>query len=96
MPGDDTGARNGELVEVEIARDSGRGLPMARVRERLGDLDDQRNISLIAIHQHGIPDEFPAAGDGGSREAQTLLAGKPRRPAQRAAHHHRSAGCARS
>src|SRR5439155_19875785 len=30
-----------------------------RVRKRLGDLNDQRNISLIAIRQHGIPDMFP-------------------------------------
>ena len=59
LVGGDNGARNGELVEVEIAKDRGRGLPTARVRERLGDLGDQRNISLIAIHQHGIPNEFP-------------------------------------
>ena len=59
LAGGDNGARNGELVEVEIAKERGRGLPTARVRERLGDLGDQRNISLIAIHQHGIPNEFP-------------------------------------
>ena len=59
MKGDENGALNGELVEVEITRDRGRGLPSARVRERLGDLNDQRNISLIAIHHHGIPNEFP-------------------------------------
>ena len=59
MKGDENGALNGELVEAEISRDRGRGLPSARVRERLGDLNDQRNISLIAIHHHGIPDEFP-------------------------------------
>jgi ribonuclease R len=28
------------------------------VVERLGKAEDQRNVSLIAIHQHGIPDEF--------------------------------------
>ena len=57
--GGDNGARDGELVEAEITRDRGRGLPSARVRDRLGDLNDQRNISLIAIHHHGIPDRFP-------------------------------------
>ncbi len=57
--GSDQGARNGELVEAEMAGGQGRGLPLARVRRRLGDLTDQRNISLIAIHQHGIPDRFP-------------------------------------
>lgn len=59
LAGDDLGAQNGELVEAEVARDRGHGLPAARVRERLGDLNDQRNVSLIAIRQHGIPQEFP-------------------------------------
>jgi len=57
--GDDNGAQNGELVAAEIRRDGGRGPVNARVRERLGNMNDQRNISLIAIHQHGIPDSFP-------------------------------------
>jgi len=59
LAGDENGAMNGELVEAEIRRGAGRGLPMARVRERLGDMTDQRNISLIAINQHGIPHVFP-------------------------------------
>ena len=57
--GDENGAVNGELVEAEIVKDRGHGLPMARVRERLGNLNDQRNISLIAINHHGIPNDFP-------------------------------------
>lgn len=57
-PGDDMDARDGELVSVELVSDSGRGLKTARVRERLGALEDQRNISLIAISQHDIPDRF--------------------------------------
>ncbi|MCX7351514.1 MAG: ribonuclease R [Alphaproteobacteria bacterium] len=57
--GDENGALNGELVEAEIIKDRGQGLPSARVRERLGDMNDQRNISLIAINHHGIPNEFP-------------------------------------
>jgi len=59
--GDDHGARPGELVEAELVEDRGRGLLAARVRKRLGAADDQRNISLIAIHQHAIPDQFPSA-----------------------------------
>jgi ribonuclease R len=35
------------------------GLPRARVRDRLGDPSAPKAVSLIAIHQHGIPDEFP-------------------------------------
>ncbi len=56
--GDENGAVDGELVEAEIVKDHGRGLPLARIRERLGDLNDQRNISLIAIHHHAIPNMF--------------------------------------
>jgi ribonuclease R len=37
------------------------GLPQARIIERLGDPSAPRAVSLIAIHQHGIPDEFPEA-----------------------------------
>jgi ribonuclease R len=56
--GDENGALDGELVEADILKDHGRGLPLARVRERLGDMNDQRNISLIAIHHHAIPNQF--------------------------------------
>ncbi len=57
--GDEGNAKDGELVLAEITRQKGRGLPQARVRERLGAFDDPRNISLIAIHTHGISDQFP-------------------------------------
>ena len=36
-------------------------MPQARVTETLGNPQDQRKISLIAVHAHGIPDEFPHA-----------------------------------
>ncbi|MCL3881787.1 ribonuclease R [Marivita sp. GX14005] len=54
------GAKDGELVEAEQAGPAGRlGLPRARIVERLGDPSEPRAVSLIAIHQHGIPDTFP-------------------------------------
>ena len=54
------GAQNGELVEAEQVGPRGRlGLPLARILERLGDPSAPRAVSLIAIHQHGIPDDFP-------------------------------------
>jgi ribonuclease R len=37
------------------------GLPRARVIARLGDPSAPKAVSLIAIHQHGIPDDFPDA-----------------------------------
>ncbi|SNS94219.1 ribonuclease R [Tropicimonas sediminicola] len=54
------GAKDGELVEAEQASPRGKlGLPTARIIERLGDPSAPRAVSLIAIHQHGIPDDFP-------------------------------------
>ena len=55
-------ARDGELVEAEQTGPDGRmGLARARVLARLGDPSAPRAVSLIAIHQHGIPDDFPDA-----------------------------------
>lgn len=54
------GARDGELVEAEQAGPKSRiGLPRARIVTRLGDPSAPRAVSLIAIHEHGIPDSFP-------------------------------------
>ena len=56
------GAKDGELVEAEQAGPKGRmGLPKARITDRLGDPSAPKAVSLIAIHQHGIPDDFPDA-----------------------------------
>ena len=61
-PGATQGARDGELVEAEFAGAKARlGLPQARVVDRLGDPSAPRAVSLIAIHQHGIPDHFSDA-----------------------------------
>ncbi len=61
------GAKDGELVEAEQAGPKGRmGLPRARIVERLGDPTAPKAVSLIAIHEHGIPDQFP---DGVIEEA---------------------------
>ncbi len=54
------GAKDGELVEAEQSGPKGRmGLPRARIVNRLGDPTQPKAVSLIAIHQHGIPDDFP-------------------------------------
>ncbi|MCE6960865.1 ribonuclease R [Cereibacter sphaeroides] len=55
------GARDGELVEAEQTGPKRLGLPQARVVARLGDPMGPRAVSIIAIHQHGIPDAFPDA-----------------------------------
>jgi len=58
-PGATHGARDGELVEGEQAGPRRLGLPSARILNRLGDPSAPRAVSLIAIHQHDIPDAFP-------------------------------------
>ncbi|MEX0340625.1 MAG: ribonuclease R, partial [Arenibacterium sp.] len=53
-------AQDGELVEAEQSGPKGRlGLTKARIVARLGDPSAPKAVSLIAIHQHGIPDHFP-------------------------------------
>ena len=60
LAGTENGAKDGELVEGEQTGPKGRmGLPKARITDRLGDPSQPKAISLIAIHQHGIPDDFP-------------------------------------
>jgi len=54
-------AKDGELVEAEETGGPRLGLPRARIIARLGDPWAPKSISLIAIHQHGIPDRFPDA-----------------------------------
>ncbi len=57
--GESLDAEPDEIVLAEPLPQSGYGLKPARVVERLGRLGDARAISLISIHTHGIPDEFP-------------------------------------
>jgi ribonuclease R len=58
---DSANAQDGDLISVELVRGRGYGLPSGRVRERLGSMKTEKAISLIAIHAHEIPQEFPRA-----------------------------------
>ena len=73
-PGAAAGARDGELVEIEAQGPRRAGLPAARVVARLGDPSAPRAVSLIAIHQHGIPDAFP---DEAVAEADAAVPASP-------------------
>jgi ribonuclease R len=55
------GAANNELVLAEPLAGRPSGLPRARIVERLGSMNAPKAISLIAIHAHGIPTDFPKA-----------------------------------
>ncbi|MBI3677069.1 MAG: ribonuclease R [Proteobacteria bacterium] len=56
---DRNGAVPNELVLAEPLSGRASGLPRARIIERLGSMDAPKAVSLIAIHAHGIPTEFP-------------------------------------
>lgn len=51
-------AQDGELVAIDVMREGRFGAPRAKVRERIGRVDSEKAISLIAIHTHGIPSLF--------------------------------------
>ncbi|MHA1109085.1 MAG: RNB domain-containing ribonuclease, partial [Alphaproteobacteria bacterium] len=53
------GARDGELVQCEVLSGRVKGLPHAKVIERLGREDAPGAASLMAIHRGGIPTRFP-------------------------------------
>jgi ribonuclease R len=53
-------AKDGELVEAQQTGPKSRmGLPEAKIVSVLGDPTAAKAVSLIAIHEHGIPDVFP-------------------------------------
>lgn len=59
LPGDTGNASDGDLVRFELVRRDRLAIPRAHIVESLGNPDDERQISLIAIHAHGIPEDFP-------------------------------------
>ncbi len=76
-PGASLGAQDGELVEAEqIGTRIRLGLPQARVIDRLGDPSAPRAVSLIAIHQHGIPDAFSDAAEAEAAAAAPMPLGE--------------------
>lgn len=57
---DSGGANPGELVLAEVLHTHRLGWLQARVVERLGRMGEPRSVSLISIHEHDIPTEFPS------------------------------------
>ena len=60
-PGDEGEAQDGDLIAVSVVKHGRFGLPTAKVKERLGSIKSEKAVSLIAIHAHSIPNEFPKA-----------------------------------
>jgi len=71
------GAQSGEVVVIETLPGRALGLKRGKVVERLGRFGDPRSLSLMAVHQHGIPTRF---GEDALREAEEA---KPVRVGQR-------------
>jgi len=57
-PDHEGSAEPGEYVVAESIPGGGRD-QRARILERIGSSEDPRSISLVAIHTHGLPVEFP-------------------------------------
>ena len=69
---DRAGAQANELVLCEPLSGRASGLPRARVIERLGSMNEPKAVSLIAIHAHGIPTEFPREALDEAERAQPV------------------------
>jgi ribonuclease R len=75
--GGEGGAREGDLVAIDVLRAGRLGPPAAQVRERLGSLATEKAMSLIAIHAHNIPNVFSAdALAEAARAKPATLAGR--------------------
>ena len=66
------GAKHNELVAAEPKPGRIAGFSRVKVVERIGSMDSPKTISLIAIHDHGIPTEFPKAAIEEAKAAQQL------------------------
>ena len=56
---DTRNARDGDIVRIQARPARGYGPRRASIVEVIGRLDDPRAASIIAMHTHGVPDEFP-------------------------------------
>jgi ribonuclease R len=72
--GEHMDAEADEIVAATPLPHEGYGLKPARITERLGKMGDARSVSLICIHTHDIPQEFPDdALDAAARARATPL-----------------------
>jgi len=58
---DSQDAQHGELVLIAVERGTGKRVKRGRVLERIHEPGIDRALSLIAVHNHDIPNEWPAA-----------------------------------
>ncbi|MBV9252324.1 MAG: VacB/RNase II family 3'-5' exoribonuclease, partial [Acetobacteraceae bacterium] len=75
-PGEENSAEGGEIVLAEPLPHHRLGLKPARVIERLGNMGDARSVSLIAIHTHDIPEDFPETALAEAARARATRLGR--------------------
>ena len=85
-PGEDNGARHGQIVSVEIIEQPSKRLPpVARVVEVLGDHMAPGMEIDIAIRSHDVPQAWPSAVEkeiaGLGKEVPATRQARPRGPA---------------
>ncbi len=75
-PADAKDARPGDLVRAQSVRGRRLGLRRARVLERISESEGSAAISLISIHQYGIPVEYPTEARHQAEHAKAAPLGK--------------------
>jgi len=75
-PGESGEAESGEIVVATPLPHAGLGLKPARITERLGRMGDARAVSLICIHGHDIPQDFPEDALKDAARARAVPLGK--------------------
>ncbi|MCW5750491.1 MAG: ribonuclease R [Alphaproteobacteria bacterium] len=70
------GALSGEVVLAEALPGRTHGLRRARILQRLGRIGEARSLSLMAVHQHGIPTRFPEEALAEAEAAKAVRIGK--------------------
>jgi ribonuclease R len=63
-------AEHGDLVEVETLLTNKMGLPHAKIIDVIGSIASEKAITMIAVHERGIPHIFPEAVLTSSQEAE--------------------------
>lgn len=74
--GDSLDAQDGDLVRAEVLPGRRSGMRLAKVLERMNAEGDATSISLIAIHDHDIPNQFTPEAEAQAEKAKAAPLGK--------------------
>ena len=74
IEGEENGAKDGDLVEVDTVSGGRHTASRAKVREVLGSVASEKAVSMIAIHAQEIPHVFPDAVLQEAQDVQPITA----------------------